>query len=60
MLSQIEKLLDGKKSYIVAILIGGLSFWMALHPTFVVPEWVWTSLAALGLGAVRSAIGNKT
>ena len=58
-LAKIEKLLEGKKTYIIAILIGGLSGYMAFNPTFVIPEWVWTLLGALGLGAVRSGISKK-
>lgn len=56
LLEKVEKFLDGKKTYIVAILIGLGSGWVALG--HVIPEWVWIGLSALGLGAVRSAIGN--
>ena len=62
-LAKIEKLLDGKKTYIVSILIGSLGLWMAagtVTAPHVVPEWLWTILGAAGLGAVRSSIGNKT
>ena len=59
MLSKIEAFLKGKKTYVVAALIAGLSGYMALHPGFIIPEWVWTLLGALGLGTVRSAIGPK-
>lgn len=58
LLTKIEAFLDGKKTYIVALIIGGLSAWMSLHPDFVVPNWAWATLASLGLGAVRSAIGK--
>lgn len=57
MLSKIETFLDGKKTYIIAILAGAGTVAMALG--YHIPEWVWTALAALGLGAVRSSIGNK-
>lgn len=55
-LAKIEEFLNGKKTYIVAILTGALGIFAAYHP---IPEVVWTILAALGLGAVRSAIGNQ-
>jgi xanthine/uracil permease len=58
MLSKIESFLDGKKTYIVAILIGLSGAWQALGHT--IPEYVWSGLAMLGLGAVRSAVGNQT
>jgi len=56
-MKNIQKLLDGKKTYLTAGLIfvlGGLS---ALG--VVVPEWVWMMLSALGLGSLRSAV-NKS
>lgn len=56
MISKIMAFLDGKKSYIVAILTGILGIVSAYHP---IPEYVWVLLGALGLGAVRSSIGNK-
>lgn len=55
-LTQIEKFLDGKKTYIVAILAGGLTIWQGLG--HVIPEYIWTGLAAAGLAAVRSAVGT--
>lgn len=58
LLTKIEAWLDGRKTYIVAILAGGLTVWSLLG--HVIPEYVWTGLAAVGLGAVRSAIGNTT
>ena len=57
LLEKIEKFLDGRKTYIVAILIGVGSAAMAMG--YVIPDWVWAALGALGLGAVRSGIGNK-
>ena len=63
MLSKLEKFLDGKKTYGVMILTALASIWTALagiDPTHfhAIPEWVWTLLAACGLGAIRSSIGN--
>lgn len=57
MLSKIESFLDGKKTYIVAILAGAGTIATALG--YHIPEWVWAGLATLGLGAVRSAIDTK-
>lgn len=55
-LAKIEAFLDGKKSYLIAILTGALGIFSAYHP---IPEYVWAILGALGLSAVRSAIGNQ-
>lgn len=46
--------LQGKKTYIVAILVGivGILQWVGVE----IPEAVWTILSAFGLGAVRSAL----
>ena len=56
-ITKIQAFLDGKKTYIVAILTGALGIFAAYHP---IPEYVWAVLGALGLGAVRSSIGNTT
>jgi len=60
-LSKVGAWLDGKKTYLISILIGGFGIYLATgtveHP-HVVAEWVWAILGALGLGAVRSGIGN--
>lgn len=54
MLEKIGKLLQGKKTYIIALLIGiGAA---AISLGVVVPEWAWVLLGACGLGAVRSSI----
>jgi hypothetical protein len=45
--------LEGKKTYIVAILTGILGIISAYHP---IPEYVWAILGAAGLGAVRAGI----
>jgi hypothetical protein len=54
MLEKLGKLLQGKKTYIVAALIAigaGLKY-LGID----VPEFVYPMLGALGLGAVRSAL----
>lgn len=56
LLTKIESFLNGKKTYIVAILAGGITIWAGLG--HIIPEFVWSGLAAVGLGAVRSAIGT--
>ena len=57
-LSQVEKFLDGKKAYSVAI-TGAILIGWHLYTGQPIPDWVWKALEVLGLGAVRSAIGNK-
>ena len=56
MLKKLEDLLQGKKTYIVAIL-GAILCGLQLYG-IQIPEVVWTLLGLLGLGAVRSAIGK--
>jgi len=46
--------LEGKKTYIVAIVTAGLAFAQCMG--YVVPEYVYTLLAAAGLGALRVAV----
>ena len=61
-LTKIEAFLKGKKTYLISLLVGGLGIWTAtgtVENPHVIAEWVWTLLAAAGLGAVRSGIGNK-
>ena len=54
--SKIDAFLQGKKTYIVAI---GIGVGIVLNAFGIaIPELVWGILAALGLGAIRSAI-NK-
>ena len=53
-LAKLEALLSGKKTYIIAVLIGAGA--VAVQLGYVVPDFVWAILAALGLGAVRSAV----
>ena len=53
-MDKLLKLLEGKKSYLVAIVAAGLAFCASMG--IVVPDWVIQLLAACGLAAVRSAI----
>ena len=55
-MGNVMKFLDGKKTYIVmigALVIAGLQIFGVIGT---VPEYVWTLLGALGLGAIRSSI----
>ncbi len=55
-LKSIEDLLQGKKTYLVALLVG---IGAALKVLGIdVPEWIYPILGALGLGAIRSSIGK--
>jgi hypothetical protein len=49
-------MLEGRKSYIVAIAIG--VFGVLQYFGIVIPEYIWTILGALGLGAIRDAINH--
>ena len=57
LLAKIEAFLKGKKTYITAILIGVAAAlqYMGLE----IPDYVWTILAAFGIGSIRSAIASK-
>ena len=54
MLEKIGQYLQGKKTYIVAALIGIGAVMTSLG--YPIPDIAWPILGALGLGAVRSAI----
>ena len=56
MLEKLQKLIEGKKTYIIAICIGVGA--VLKYQGYIIPEIVWTILAALGLGAIRAAIGK--
>jgi len=57
MLEKIGNFLQGKKTYIVAILIGVA---VALQSAgIVIPEYVYAILGAFGLGAIRSAVEKQ-
>jgi len=53
-LEKLNKFIDGKKTYIVAI-VGGILVGLQLYGV-AIPEQVWTVLGLLGLGSIRSAI----
>jgi len=55
LLEKIGAYLQGKKAYIVAIIVGILAT-IEAWPGVAIPEFVWGVLAACGLAAVRSAI----
>lgn len=55
-IGQINKLLQGKKTYIVAI-IGAILVGLQMAGVSI-PEGAWTLLGLLGLGSLRSAIGK--
>ena len=57
MLEKLQKLINGKKTYIVMVLVALGS--VLQYKGIVIPEYVWSVLLALGLGAVRSAISKK-
>lgn len=48
--------LSGKKTYIVALVAAALAFANSIG--YVVPEWVFPLLGALGLATVRQAIAK--
>lgn len=52
----LDELFAGKKTYITAALIAAGAIAQALG--YVVPEYVWALLGALGLGSVRAAVGK--
>ncbi len=58
MLEKLQKLINGKKTYICMILVAIGA--VLQYKGIVIPDYVWTLLAALGLGAVRSAISKTT
>lgn len=55
-LEKLGTLLQGRKTYLTAVLIGvgGALLYLGIG----IPDFVWPILSALGLGAVRSAIGK--
>ena len=55
MLEKIGVLLQGKKSYIIVAIAIALTSYQLITGN-IVPDYVYTILAAAGLGAVRSAI----
>ncbi len=56
--------LSGKKTYIVAFITAATALYQVLGPIFhigdgTVPEWIYGLEGALGLGAMRVAIGKQ-
>jgi hypothetical protein len=56
-MNKIMEFIDGKKTYIVATLVGVAAVLQYLQID--IPTYVWTVLGALGLGAVRSALKKE-
>ena len=56
LIKKIQAFLEGKKTYIVAI-IGGILGLLTAYG-IVIPEYVYVILGALGLGTLRSAVGK--
>lgn len=52
-----QNFIAGKKTYIVAVLT--VAFAIAASQGIVIPEWVYTLLAGLGLAGVRAAIPTE-
>lgn len=52
-----NKFLSGYKTYIVAVVTVALA--IAQAQGIVIPEWVYTALAGLGIATVRGAIAKK-
>lgn len=57
MLSKISKFLEGKKTFIVAILVGVTA--ALQYSGVVIPEYVFTILGAFGLGFLRAGVAGK-
>ena len=54
-LVEIKGFLKGKKTYIVAAAVAVLGALQGLD-IFVMPEWSWGILAAIGLGSLRAGV----
>lgn len=53
-MSKILELLDGKKSYIVALAVATIGILVAFGVE--IPEWAYSILAAFGIVAAKSAV----
>ena len=49
--------LDGKKTYIIAVLVAVIALLNASG--IVLPDWVWMLLSGLGLGSLRAGVSKK-
>lgn len=56
-MGKLLEFINGKKTYISAILIGLGSVATALG--YHIPEWVWSLLGAAGLASIRQAVEKK-
>ena len=56
-MEKILELLKGKKTYLIAIAVVALGTLQGLD-IFVLPEYAWPIIAALGLGSLRAGV-NK-
>lgn len=56
-MEKVKELIKGKKTYIIAIVIAVLGALQGLD-IFVMPEWAWPVVGALGLGAVRAGVSK--
>ena len=56
-MNELIEFLKGKKTYIIAIAIVVLGFLQGME-VFIVPEWAWGILGALGLASLRAGV-NK-
>lgn len=57
-MKEIVTWLQGKKTYIIAIIVGVVACLQYLGVE--IPEWAYALLAALGLGSLRSGVNNTT
>jgi len=58
MFQKLQDFFAGKKTYIMAIAAAALAAAQVIWPGFVVPEWAWIILAAIGLGFLRAGVSK--
>jgi hypothetical protein len=54
-MNEIMEFLKGKKTYLIAIAVVVLGALQGLE-VFIVPEWAWPILGAVGLGTLRAGV----